>query len=134
MALLTWKDSFSVGNDDIDRQHKRLFETANQLHDSMLRGEGNAVLGSLLQNLVSYTRSHFAYEERLMEEVRYPHLQAHRADHEALTRQVMQIRDEYRGGRVALTLKVMTFLKEWLQGHILESDKRYSSHLLQRKR
>ena len=129
MALVAWEARFSVGHDEIDRQHKRLFQMANELHDSMMKGEANSVLGDLLQNLISYTRFHFTHEERVMAAANYPGFAAHRAEHEALTRQVTQICDEFRAGRMALSLKVLAFLKEWLQHHILESDKAYSAHV-----
>lgn len=129
MALIEWKDSFSVGNDEIDRQHKRLFQLTNELHDGMMRGEGRAVVGSLLEQVISYTKTHFAAEEQMMAQAQYPDLPAHRAKHQDLTRQVTAIYDEYRSGGAVVTLKVLTFLKDWLQNHILETDKRYSGHV-----
>lgn len=33
MALIKWNESFSVGNDAIDREHEHLIEQINQLSD-----------------------------------------------------------------------------------------------------
>ena len=129
MSLMVWNDTFNVGDAEIDRQHRKLVAMLNDLHDSMMRGDGNRVMGSLLENLVRYTKTHFVTEEKLMTQSGYPGLRAHKAEHDALEAEVIKLFADWKAGRVALSLKVLTFLKNWLQGHILGSDTKLAAHL-----
>ena len=65
--MFAWKDSYSIGVQEIDAQHRRLFSLADELHSAMNAGKGKVVLEQVLQNLITYTKSHFAGEERLMQ-------------------------------------------------------------------
>jgi hemerythrin len=129
MPLLTWSDSLSVGVQDIDVQHKRLVELINQLHDAMGQGKGRAVLGKTLDGLIDYTRTHFAMEERLMATQAYPGAVRHKAEHDALTKQVLDLQSKFLIGQATVTLEVMKFLKDWLSNHILTLDKQFGAYL-----
>ena len=84
MALIQWSPQLSVGVAEMDRQHQHLVGLINRLHDAMVRGEGAEILGPVLDEVVRYTHTHFAAEERLLAARKYPHL----ADHKALARSV----------------------------------------------
>jgi len=43
--------------------------------------------------------------------------------------QVQAFRQQLASGGVSVQLKLMTFLRDWLQKHILDTDMRYSGHL-----
>lgn len=129
MSLMVWSDTYNVGDAEIDRQHRKLVAMLNELHDSMMRGDGNRIMGTLLENLVRYTKTHFVTEEKLMAQSGYPALRAHKAEHDALEAEVVKLFADWKAGRVALSVKVLTFLKTWLQGHILGSDAKLAAHL-----
>ena len=129
MSLMVWNDTFSVNNREIDRQHQRLIAMLNELHDSMMRGDGNKVIGNLLENLILYTKTHFSAEEKQMVASHYPEYPAHKAEHDALAAEVVRLQADFKAGRVALTIKVLTFLKNWLQHHILGTDTKFGAHL-----
>jgi len=130
MAFLEWKSEFALDLPDIDRQHKRLVDILNRLHDAMIQGAPPASLHQILNDLISYTRSHFVDEERAMERARYPQLAAHRREHEELTEKVLRFQQDLRDGRVALSVQLLGFLKSWLRDHIMKTDKAYTAHLL----
>ena len=46
MALIQWNDSLKVGVAEIDKQHQKLVDMINDLHDAMRQGQGNAVPGA----------------------------------------------------------------------------------------
>jgi hemerythrin len=129
MALLDWKNEYSVDIQSIDKQHKKLFETVNQLHDAMKSGVGARLVPVILNSLVSYTRDHFADEEKLMRQAAYPAYASHKAEHDRLTNEVVRLVQDMEAGRVAMSMQLLEFLKEWLQKHILSTDKQYSSRL-----
>lgn len=129
MALFVWSDKYSVNIKGIDEQHKKLIGIINELHDAMIKGKSNDILSNVLQDLIDYTRVHFANEERIMNMHDYPDYTAHKAAHEDLLRQVTKFDKEFREGKFGLSIQIMNFLKDWLSKHILETDKKYSPFL-----
>jgi hemerythrin len=130
--MFEWSDTYSVGIVSIDGQHQNLFAIARELHAAMTAGEGKASLARILDRLVQYTVVHFANEERLMRLHDYPDAAAHKAQHDALTKQVVKFQEDFNSGRVALTVQLLQFLKDWLQTHIHGSDLKYAPYMQQR--
>ncbi|HEY4745318.1 MAG TPA: bacteriohemerythrin [Desulfuromonadaceae bacterium] len=127
-AFFVWNSSYSVGCDSMDQEHKRLVEIINKLYGAMRQGKGNETIGSILDGLVDYARTHFAHEERLMKDAGYAAYEEHKREHDSLTGHVLAIQEKYRSGTV-LSLEVMSFVKEWLVNHIQGSDKRYGPYV-----
>lgn len=125
MALLAWGPQFSVGVEAIDKQHATLVDTLNQLHEAMLKGMTKSVTGPLLTRLVEYTHSHFAAEEKMMSAAKYPKFTQHCQHHRELTKEVEDFVGRYDRGEVALTPHLLTFLRDWLNNHIVKEDKEY---------
>lgn len=130
MQLITWQDSFSVGVDLVDNDHKLLVSLIKQLNDAVEGGQGREVVGSVLNVLIEYTESHFSREERLMEKGGYPDLPAHRKHHEKLCAQVREMVDQYKRGETeTLDRHILEFLSDWLTGHILGVDMQYRPYV-----
>jgi methyl-accepting chemotaxis protein/hemerythrin len=122
--LIIWSRSYSVGVDSMDREHQRLIDIINNLYSAMRAGRSSDAISSILDELVDYTRTHFAHEERLMQDAGYSGYNDQKRSHEALIGQVREIQDKCHAG-TALGQEVMTFLKNWLVNHIQGLDKRY---------
>lgn len=129
MALLAWKDDYSVNINEIDEQHKKLVAMINELSDAMSQKRGKEVLDDILKRLADYTVSHFSKEENLMKTNGYPEYDEHKAKHEKMTAKVLALQDELKQGKISLSIEVMDFLKNWLDKHILGTDKKYSGFL-----
>ncbi len=125
MALIDWTNNFSVNNFIIDQQHKKLVDLVNQLHDAMKSGKGKEALGNIFEKLISYTKEHFSYEEKLMESKNYPAFLSHKKIHFDLTNQVIDLKNKFKSGKTSLSIEVLNFLKNWLTNHILDEDKKY---------
>ena len=131
MALLTWNQTYSVGIESIDGQHLSLFQTLNELHSAMAQGKTKAVTGQLLRDLIAYTRSHFASEEAILARTGYPGLAQHREHHRELAGQAAQYLQRFERGEPALSVHLLSFLRDWLSNHILREDRAYSAWLMQ---
>ena len=118
-----------VGQVEIDTQHKRLFQLADQLHAAMTAGKGKEILSKTLADLIDYTKRHFASEERLMQRFHYPEYAKHKALHDKLTAQVVQFQQDFASGSVPVTIQLLQFLKDWLQHHIGETDRKIALFL-----
>ena len=127
---MSWNDKLSVGVCILDDDHRHLVEMVNKLFDGMRAGHAKAVLGPILDDLVEYTKVHFAHEEEFFAKTQYPDASTHKAEHDKLTRQVLDIQTRCKAGALGiLSLEVMEFLKTWLVNHIQVEDKHYTHHL-----
>jgi hemerythrin len=131
-GMFEWNASYSVGVGSVDAQHQNLFAMCRELHGAMVAGQGKAALARILDRLVQYTVVHFAHEERLMRLHDYPDVAAHRAEHEALTKQVLKFQEDFTAGRASITVQLLQFLRNWLQHHIQASDQRLAPYLKER--
>lgn len=129
-GMFEWKDIYGVQLPSIDREHQNLFETVAELHSAMLTGRSNEIMAALLRRLARYATYHFAHEERIMEDFKIPGLDAHKAEHAAFTRQVVNFQAELERTGSVLTIKVLQFLSGWLVNHIQNSDAKITPFVL----
>ena len=129
MALLAWKEDYSVKVRQFDDQHRRLIDMVNKLHDAVKLGKGSGILGDVLSSLAAYTQTHFADEERVMLQNRYPGFTAHKKAHDQLVARVREFQRQVGTGDATVTPGLMNFLKEWLLQHIQGVDMQYGPYL-----
>ncbi len=126
MALIEWKDEYSVGVQQIDVQHKRLFEILNEFYDDIMAIRGQEVLQKVVNDLSEYAVIHFKTEEDIMTKIGYPDYDAHKKEHETFVQKVIDLQKNLQGGGFVLSIDVLNFLKDWLVHHILKVDKQYT--------
>ncbi|MBI5055683.1 MAG: hemerythrin family protein [Nitrospirae bacterium] len=130
MPLMTWKNDLSVNINSIDAEHKKLIALINELNEAMSSGKGKDIVGKVLNDLIEYTKTHFAHEEKLMAEHSYPGYLPHKKEHDELARQVIDFDRDLKAGKLVVTVLIMTFLKDWLTTHIKGTDQKYSPFLV----
>lgn len=130
MSATAWTPELAVGNAEIDAQHQELFRRAAELLDAMVSGD-RAVVGRFFDFLGAYAADHFAAEERLMVESRFPGYNVHHAAHERFIRDYQALRalHEASGASSAVTVKARTWLSGWLVHHIGSTDQLFARHL-----
>lgn len=126
MPLITWTDSFSVKVAEIDKEHKKLVEMINKLYDAMKVGKSKDVMGEILNNLISYTATHFKTEEKYFDLYNYPEKETHKAEHKEFVKTVTKFKNDFDSGNATISIEVMNFLKDWLTKHINGTDKKYT--------
>jgi hemerythrin len=129
MAFLEWRQEWTVGVEELDRQHKRLIEVLNRLHDAMTLGTPRDAVARTVSDLISYTRYHFVREEDSMRVHGYPAYAEHKRQHDDFANMVLRFEEDLQSGRIALSVPLMQFLKTWLKEHIAGSDQAYSACL-----
>ncbi len=129
MTVFAWQEEYSVGIREIDEQHKQLVAMVNDMHQALAQGKGREILGDILNKLIAYTQYHFGSEEALMEKYGFPDFPAHRQAHASMTAQAQALHEEFAGSDIKRSIEVARFLQQWLNKHILETDKKYSSFL-----
>ncbi len=129
MPLMSWSDRLSVNISTVDFQHKKLIDLINRTYDALTVENDREAMGKILEELLDYTMYHFATEEGFFKRYSYPGLDAHKAQHDALTAKVMMLKAGFDGGNESITIEAMSFLQTWLLEHIMKSDKAYEPFL-----
>jgi len=127
---IQWKPEYDIGIESIDKQHRKLVGMINNLQTAVDYSTGQEFERGALDDLVDYTRTHFKYEEGLMEQNGYPDFEAHRAEHERMIARVEEVLEAYRQDQDSAMKKATTFLRSWLINHINGTDKQYSQFLI----
>ncbi len=128
--FVTWKEEYSVGIEAIDNDHRKLLNLINQFQTAVNYNTGDEFEKEALDALINYTRTHFAREEKLMEENGYPDLEAHRAEHQKMIQQVNECMAKHRDDGHQSMRFGADFLRDWLVSHINGTDQAYSQFLL----
>lgn len=129
---ITWDiKKFTVGVQEIDKQHEKLVSMVNKLNALLKRDISNSdELKSILQELKEYTVYHFKAEEELMEKAAYPEMTKHKETHKKFVEKVLDYEKRFLKGE-SVGFELIGVLKTWLTMHILGVDKNYSRHFNQ---
>ncbi|GLS24585.1 bacteriohemerythrin [Marinibactrum halimedae] len=119
---LQWSSELELGIPVIDSQHQRIVEYINSVEQANHDQEKMRII---LNELIDYTISHFAFEESLMEEAGYTFAKAHKKVHQLFTRRVETFTTRLDAGE-DITNDLLIVLKSWLVNHIKRDDKDYS--------
>ena len=122
MSLIEWKPEFSVGNAAVDHEHGELIRLINDLHDTMKQqGTQQHVLESLGE-IYAQISAHFALEEKIMRDARYPDFESHKADHESLLDQLLDIIDGVEDDGRYDEKRLSASLEHWFAEHFRTHD------------
>ncbi len=131
--VIVWEDSWSVGIEDIDDDHKKLVLLIQKLFGALISAQGAEYVKTVFFELIDYTRYHFEREEEIYEKYNYHELEHHKQLHQDLIQQVLDIsKDIISGGQTEqISDEFYEFLKRWLVDHILEEDLKFKTFLEQ---
>lgn len=124
MDKLVWNSALDTGIGVIDRQHRRIVDCINQLHDAHANGHQREHICNVIDELMDYTLSHFTFEEAMQEEAKYPFCKAHKKVHDTFVQRVTEYQARFAQGEdVSRELHVL--LVTWLFNHITREDADY---------
>ncbi|MBI5816015.1 MAG: bacteriohemerythrin [Nitrospinae bacterium] len=119
---------YATGVFEMDEQHKRLIHILNTLYDHEHSGDTKLV-GETLGSLLEYAKTHLSDEEELLQKVKFPEYTAHKKLHTDLLNDVTRLYGDYAEGRTPSILKLLGFLRNWLNNHIQRDDRKYGDFI-----
>lgn len=122
MDFIVWDEKYVTGVELVDQDHQVLVSLINKLHEAMLKGTARNDVESIISEMAEYTKFHFAREEELMATAGYAELATHKRLHDHFVMKTTQFLDDFRAGRIGLSVSIFTFLRDWLTAHILDID------------
>jgi len=129
MAIdFVWEDAYTVGDEEIDGQHQRMFRLANELPEVL----DVPLVKRRIMDLYRHTREHFEAEEAMMKRIGYPGLDDHRELHiDLVTRLNAVSSGSFESARAVCDFK--RFVYDWVLDHIMCRDKDYFRFAQERK-
>ena len=130
MAFINWTDELSVGVVALDDDHKKMIAMINELYEGILEGRDKGSQIALLDRLLESILGHFAAEEALLVETEYLDAEIHAREHHESAVWAKNAIGQFKNANLPdLTLDGMTYIKDWLLDHIVDSDKFYGPFL-----
>jgi hemerythrin len=129
MAVATLTEDYRVNVRVLDEEHARLFAMINETHDAVSAGASVIAKQRALSRLMEAMRAHFADEERLVAAHGYPQTALHKLQHDYVLRQLTDLERRLRDDETALSPGFTAFLRDWLGGHIVGTDKKCGAFL-----
>ena len=129
MDWVAWDETLETGHAELDAEHRALAQLFNRLRDAVQGGEGKAACAKVLDGIISHTKAHFEFEQRLMAQQHYPRAEQHTAEHAMLLRQALDYREKFDLNDAAARSALSKFPEVWLAYHILFSDKDLAAFL-----
>ena len=124
MAHIQWNEDLNTNIDVIDNQHRRIVGYINSLEDVKDKND-RVVEEQVLNELVDYTLSHFAFEESLMEDAGYGFINGHKRVHQLFIKRVSDFMQRFKMGE-DITEELLIVLRAWLINHIKSDDNDYA--------
>lgn len=129
MKRLEWQPEYSVGVEELDKQHRDLLHTINTLIEEQENENNNEKLSATLSSLIHYAYTHFATEEQYLAQVKFPDLEEHVIEHiDFLTKTLSLVLKAEEGNKNSRT-ELLQYLKEWFSLHVLGKDRLYIPYL-----
>lgn len=126
MSYWSWSPSLSIGIEQIDDQHRRIVDYLNDLDDANVSKDSDKV-SHVLMGLIDYTKTHFTFEESLMEKSGYPLSDSHKKVHETFVSHINNYRARHDKGE-DIARQLMSELRIWLTNHIKKDDADYAPY------
>lgn len=122
-----WDDSFLIGIEELDHEHKLLIGDINRLHKELARHDKKSEIEKRLGDIYARMQAHFALEEHVMKENDYEFFDEHKREHDELldnyTEYMLQFLNQ---PGVFSSKRIEDTLTRWIVTHIMESDKKMS--------
>ena len=120
---MEWQESFNIGIDVIDHQHRQILQYINTLEEIRVSGQRDKIQ-EVLEDLIDYTQSHFSFEENLLAQVNYQYLPSHKGIHDLFVKRLNEYRQRFEKGEVVEN-DLYRLLSKWLINHIQHDDQDY---------
>ena len=124
---MEWNEEFLVGIPEVDAQHRGLLWIASRVLQRASEGSTASGLSSTIGSLARSFIVHFGLEESLMQQHRYPEFREHCLEHRQFLEKLKALYQQSKNEPVSA--EMITFVTQWLYGHILAFDKDMASFL-----
>lgn len=129
-GIMMWKESYRLGIDKIDQQHKMLFDKTGELIQEIEGQQRVEIYRQMIGFLREYVVIHFRDEESYFESIGFEHQDDHKRQHRELTEFVAEYAAKLEQTQYALpqVKELAGMLSAWLVYHVVKEDLKYAEH------
>lgn len=114
---LEWKESYRIGHDEVDQQHKHVFALAREFEIAF--GKPSQRLAAM--RLYQHVREHFTEEEALMRKIKYPCYAEHVESHNNILTKLNVVSQKIANDDGA-SKAIKEMLMDWMLNHVAIAD------------
>jgi diguanylate cyclase (GGDEF)-like protein/hemerythrin-like metal-binding protein len=122
---LVWRTAYESGHPGIDRQHRDLFELANDLLSALMSARPTDEIAEIIGQLVANVGAHFAYEEAVIAGTGYPDITAHNSLHRDLAGRAKEMAERFSSGTLEVGELFQFLAHDVVVKHILGADREF---------
>ena len=122
---IEWVKEFETGIKSIDEQHKKWIDIINKLTYAIEHNEEESELGKIFNELIEFTRYHFAYEEKYMDQFGFELKEEHKVVHNEFISRLLSVFNKYIKGDITAAIELMDLLINWVIKHVTKTDRTY---------
>jgi hemerythrin len=138
--MFTFSEKYMTEIELVDNEHRKLFEiiaqTKKVIDDEFMVDKYDQIV-NLIEQLKDYTEFHFSDEEKLMDKIAYPEIEAQKRAHAAFIDRLEQIGNadlnEIDADQQGYLVEIIDFLAGWLINHICGMDKKIGVYIKENK-
>ena len=128
--LMSWEKNLVLNVPEMDSEHIKLIEHANNLFKAMQNGHDHDLVVKHLKFLEDYTREHFSHEEAFQIKIAYPDSENHKKIHDAFKKIVSNLIKEIQihGLNEKKCIEINKMTMTWIRQHIAKEDKKVATY------
>lgn len=125
LKKIKWSGYMSVGIAEIDEQHKKFLDIANDAVDA-IEAHNKSAINKILSQLKDYVHYHFKTEADLMSKYKYPESSYHHIAHTDFYDKVSELENKESETKEA---ELVSFMQNWFVLHIGTTDKKLAKFI-----
>jgi len=126
MEKFSLPDGHLVGNELLDAQHRVILSYMAKVYSFLLAKKKGDEMFGLVERLDTFCKLHFLEEEQVMEDIGFPDIEGHKAEHALFVTHLESFIGRYEELNTSKNIDELLFLKGWFLEHVQVFDKRYA--------
>lgn len=132
---MIWKESLKIGVEEVDKQHKELFNRLNKFLKIVRNQDTTEIdMGKVEETLNfmgEYVDVHFKSEEAIQKKYNYPGYEEHREIHENFKQEIREFKQEFeeKDFDEELLMEFSGRLLTWLINHVASEDQKIAEYV-----
>ena len=115
----------------LEKEHQQLIDLLDALDSCISKGGSVNEAHKYLCDFVALAEEHFSDEEEIMETYKYPEMINHKNEHADLLEKLFVLKNKLDSGQAPFGRGYMQILRNWLEVHLFDADKRLEKFLYQ---
>lgn len=131
MEVYKWTDDLKTGNSKIDADHKLIISKAQELNEALSKGKGADQITATLDFLQKYVKTHFADEEKIQLDSKYPNYAEHKKNHTYFVTELDKLANKIRQNpsNIVNVMELNHLISGWFFKHIKRLDVEVAHHI-----